>query len=176
MKIEYRELQLEEAIKISEMDASQFIGKAWREINGERKLVDINYQDPTWPNGYEHHFGNLEKTIKNNGFALGAFDYENKLIGFITVNADIFGNNYKYALLDQLFITLEHRGKGIGKALFNKASEAAEKLGANKLFICAGSAEETVAFYMAMGCKTTKEVNEILFKEDPRDLQLEYTI
>ncbi len=176
MKINYLELQVEDAIKIKEMDASQFVGRAWREVNGERRLVEINYQDPTWPNGFEHHYGNLVKTIDNKGLALGAFDEIGKLVGFITVNAEVFGKKIKYVLLDQLFITLEHRGKGIGKELIKRAAVSSKAFGAEKMFICAGSAEETVAFYRAMGCEMAEEINESLYNEDPRDLQMEYTI
>lgn len=176
MRIDYLELQAEDALKISEMDASQFVGRAWREVNGERQLIDINYQDSTWPNGFDHHYGNLVNTIESNGFAMGALDESSKLIGFVTVNKEVFGKQFKYVLLDQLFITLEYRGKGIGKELFNRAAKASEMFGAEKLFICAGSAEETVAFYEAMGCKRAEEINEILYQEDPRDLQMEYTI
>ncbi|MDW7660713.1 MAG: GNAT family N-acetyltransferase [Bacillota bacterium] len=176
MNIRFLKLQVEDAVKIREMDASQYIGKAWREVDGERKLVEIGYQDPTWPNGYEHHYDNLVKTIENKGLALGAFDDKGKLIGFVTVNAEVFGERSRYVLLDQLFITLEHRGKGIGKDLMTKAAVASRSFGAEKLFICAGSAEETIAFYKAMGCVMAEEINESLYNEDPRDLQMEYTI
>lgn len=176
MKIVYSELKIEDAIRIKEMDASQFVGKAWREVNGERVLVEINYQDPTWPNGYEHHYGNLIKTIEKSGFAMGAFDETNRLLGFVTVNAEVFGEKFRYVLLDQLFITLEHRGMGIGRRLFTRAAKASKRLGADKMFICAGSAEETVAFYEAMGCRRAEEIDEVLYQEDPRDLQMEYTI
>lgn len=176
MKIIYLELQIEDAIKIKEMDASQFVGRAWREVNGIRQLVEINYQDPSWPNGFEHHYGNLVKTIQTKGLALGAFDDSGKLIGFVAVNAEVFGKRFKYVLLDQLFITLEHRGKGIGKELMKRVAVASKAFGAEKLFICAGSAEETVAFYKAMGCEMAEEINQSLYDEDPRDLQMEYTI
>lgn len=79
-------------------------------------------------------------------------------------------------LLDQLFVSLSQRGKEIGKALFFLCTKLAKEYGAKKLFICAGSAENTVAFYKAIGCVPAKEQNEALYEEDPRDIQLEYSL
>ena len=176
MDVTYRQLTMEECEKINEMDASQYIGKAWREVDGRRQLVDINYQDPTWPNGYAHHDDGLRKTIAGGGSAIGAFSRAGKLLGFVTVNRGFFGKSIKYVLLDQLFISLEHRRKGIGQALFTLATKVADEWGADGLYICAGSAEETIAFYFALGCRPASEVDEKLSESDPNDYQLEYML
>lgn len=110
------------------------------------------------------------------GSALGAFDDNSKLIGFITLNREVFGKEYNYVLLDQLFISLEHRSKGIGKKLFMLSTEIAKGWKADRIYICAGSAEETIAFYYAIGCKEATEVNKEFYESDPRDLQLEYVL
>lgn len=55
--IVYRKLRVEDCELINGMDPSQYIGKAWRAVEGERQLVKINYQDLDWPNGYEYHYG-----------------------------------------------------------------------------------------------------------------------
>ena len=172
----YRELLLEECKNINEMNPSQFIGRAWREVNGNLQLVEINYQDADWPNGYLHHYNNLRNTIIEGGSALGAFDSNNKLIGFATINREIFGDTYKYVLLDQLFITLERRGKGIGRQLFLLSAKVARTWNADKIYICAGSAEETIGFYHSIGCSSAVEINKQLFENDPRDFQMEYLL
>jgi GNAT superfamily N-acetyltransferase len=174
--IKYRDISYIEIEKINEINPSQFIGKAWREIDGMRKLVDINYHDLDWPNGYNHHYINLKKTIEDGGCAIGAFNEDDRMIGFITVNRDFFGHEFNYVLLDQLFITLEHRNKGIGKHLFMLATERAKEWKADKFYICAGSAEETIAFYFAIGCKEAIELNKELLDKDLRDFQLEYVL
>lgn len=174
--IVYRKLVIEECNHINEMNPSQYIGKAWREIEGKRQLVEINYQDPDWPNGYEHHYNNLKRTILSGGSAIGAFDCNNRLLGFVTINPGFFGEKYNYVLLDQLFITLEHRGEGIGKNLFSLSADVAKEWNADKIYICAGSAEETIAFYFAIGCKEAIEVNKELYESDPRDFQLEFSL
>ncbi len=172
----YRKLALEECERINEMNASQFIERAWREVNEERQLVEINYQDPDWPNGYDHHFNRLQETILGKGCAIGAFDNDQKLIGFVTVNREFFGEKCNYVLLDQLFITLEHRNKGIGKKLFMLSADIAKAWNADKIYICAGSAEETIAFYFAMGCGNAAEIDKELYESDPRDFHLEFSL
>ena len=114
-------------------------------------------------------------TITSGGSALGAFDCE-KLIGFCSVNPEIFGMKYKYVLLDQIFISLPYRSKGIGKQLFTLSAKEAEKFGAEKCYICAGSSEETLAFYKAIGCIEAVEINSKLYENDTRDIQLEYSL
>jgi len=176
MELVYRKLSLEECECIKEIDPSQYIGKAWREIEGKRQLVEINYQDEDWPNGYEYHISHLRETILSGGSAIGAFNLDNKLLGFATVNPQVFGEKYKYVLLDQLFITLDCRNKGIGKKLFILSTDEARKWDADKIYICAGSAEETIAFYFKLGCKEVEEINKELYEIDRRDYQLEFSL
>lgn len=59
MEVLYRTLELEECDRIREVDASQYIGRAWRNVDGYRQLVEINYQDTDFPNGFEYHLSNL---------------------------------------------------------------------------------------------------------------------
>ncbi|SHH76441.1 GNAT family N-acetyltransferase [Clostridium grantii] len=172
----YRKLSVEECQCINEMNPSQYIGKAWREVDGKRQLVEINYQDSDWPNGYEYHISHLKETILNSGSAIGAFDINNKLLGFAAINRQFFGESHKYVLLDQLFVTLECRNKGIGKKLFMFCVDVAREWNADKIYICAGSAEETIVFYFAIGCKEAEEINKELYESDTRDFQLEFSI
>lgn len=176
MELLSRKLSLEECECIKEIDPSQYIGKAWREIEGKRQLVEINYQDEDWPNGYEYHISHLRETILNGGSAIGAFNLDNKLLGFATVNPQVFGEKYKYVLLDQLFITLDYRNKGIGKKLFMLSTDEARKWDVDKIYICAGSAEETITFYFKLGCKEVEEINQELYEIDRRDYQLEFSL
>lgn len=57
-----------------------------------------------------------------------------------------------------------------------RMNEEIGEYGAEKLFLCAGSAENTIAFYHKLGCVVAAEKNEKLYEEDPRDIQLEYSL
>lgn len=170
----YRQLAYDECERIREINASQFIGRAWRDGNGSRQLIEINYHDPDYPNGYENHLSALKQTIETGGSALGAF-VDGKLVGFCSVNPTVFGKTHPYVLLDQIFVSLEHRSRGIGKQLFLRSVPEAKRMGARKFYICAGSSEETIAFYTALGCIEAQEIDPALQEADPRDIQMEYS-
>ncbi|MBE5961793.1 MAG: GNAT family N-acetyltransferase [Lachnospiraceae bacterium] len=170
-----RELELEEADKIGMIDATCFIKNVWRVVDGEMKLVEINWTDHELPNGLQWHKEHFKATIQSGGKAFGCFN-GNTLIGYATVNADMFGICSKYVLLDQIFISKDYRNKGIGKELFHLCVNQAKEWGADKLYICAGSSEDTIAFYIKIGCIKANEVNQKLYEEDPNDIQLEYPV
>ena len=86
----FRKIALEECQSINEINPSQYIGKAWREVDGKRQLVEINYQERDWPNGYEYHISHLKETILNRGSVIGAYNSNNKLLGFATINRQFF--------------------------------------------------------------------------------------
>ncbi len=175
MNIDYRQLLASECERISEIDASTFVKRAWRKVNGVKQWVEINWQDEDFPEGYDNHLAALKETFEKNGFAIGAFDGE-RLIGFCSVNLDEFGKHHKYVLLDQIFISKEYKRKGIGRKLFYMSANKARKYGADKFYICAGSSEDTLAFYVSLGCKDAEEINQELYEKDPNDVQLEYDL
>lgn len=47
------------------------------------------------------------------------------LYGYAVIDGNIFGKTARYILLDQLFISLERRGQGIGQSLFKICCKAA---------------------------------------------------
>jgi GNAT superfamily N-acetyltransferase len=172
----YRDLLLEECDRISEIDPSQWIEKVWRNIDGEKQLVTINYMEEDWPDGYEKYRNQLKETIKAGGCAIGAFNENERMIGFVTLNNDFFGETAKYLLLDSMFVSKESRNLGIGRQLFQKCAEKATEWGADKLYLCAAYSEDTIAFYRSVGCVAAKEINQKLYDNDHRDIQLEYSL
>lgn len=178
-KISYRRLTESDCERMREIDASQYIGRAWREVDGARHLVEIDYQDPDWPNGYAHHYNNLKHTIKQGGVAFGAFashDHADTLVGIASLEPMIGEGKDGETLLDQLFISRAYRNRGIGKELFNLCLTAAKEWEAKRIRIYAGSAEETIAYYFAMGCREASVIDREAVGYDPRDFQLEFRI
>ena len=175
MHIDYRQLLASECERISEIDPSTFVKRVWRKVDGVKQWIEINWQDEDFPEGYDNHLTALKETFKNGGFAIGAFDGE-RLIGFCSVNIDAFGKQYKYVLLDQIFISKEYKRNGIGRKLFYMSADQARRCGAEKFYICAGSSEDTLTFYDSLGCKEAEEINQVLYENDPNDVQLEYDL
>ncbi len=177
MILEYREMEMDEAEKIAEIDAAWYIKNAWRMNmkSGRYELVEINWKSTELPNGYEWHLQHLKDTLKTGGKAFGCFE-DDVLVGYATLEREIFGQRQKYVLLEQLFVSKAYRAKGIGKRLFSLCAKQAIQFGAEKIYLCAASAENTIAFYRKIGCKAAMEVNQKLFKEDPKDIPLEYIL
>lgn len=176
VKWHFRDLLIEECDRISEIDPRQYIEKVWRKIDGNYQLIRIDYTEEDWPDGYKKYRDALKETIRSGGEAIGAFDEEKRLVGFVSLNSGIFGKTAKYVLLDSMFVSNQSRNHGIGKQLFKKCIERAKEWGADKLYMCAASSQETMAFYFALGCVDAKEVNKHLYESDPRDIQLEYEL
>ena len=171
----YREMDQSEAEKVQLIDGTCYIKNAWRMVDGTLQLVEINWTDYELPNGLQWHMQHFLKTIVEGGKAFGCFE-KDVLVGYVTINSDIFGVYSKQILLDQLFVSQNYRNKGIGKKLFGFCIFQAKRWGADKLYLCAGSSENTIAFYKKIGCVNAVEINQELYEEDPNDIQLEYLI
>lgn len=173
--LHYRNMLIEEAERIAEIDAANFVKNAWRrDDSGEYRLVEINWTGRELPNGFPWHLRHFRETLTSGGSALGCFDGE-KLVGYATLEGALFGRQ-RYVLLDQLFVSKDYRGKGIGKTLFRLCAERAEVIGAKKIYLCASSAENAIAFYHKLGCKPAQEPEPKRIAEDPRDIQLEFDL
>lgn len=172
----YRKIIVDECDKINQIDPQHYIKNAWRLVDGKRKLIGINYMEKDWPDGYERYRSELEKILTNGGVAIGAFDAQGTLHGFVSLDKEGFGKTAKYMLLDSMFVSFSSRGHGIGKKLFELCCVEAKESLADSIYICAGSAEDTVAFYRSCGCTDATEVNQELYEQDTRDMQLEYKL
>lgn len=172
---QYRELQLRDAERIAEINATHFVKNVWRkDASGEYRLLEINWTETELPNGFAWHLRRFREALENSGTAFGCIDGD-KLIGYAVMNGNIFSQQ-SYVLLDQLFVSNSYRGKGIGRKLFTLCVQQARQLGAGKLYLCAASAEDTIAFYHKLGCVPAAEPDEKLAAEDSNDIQLEYTL
>ena len=172
----YRKMRMDECDKINQIDPRQYIKNAWRKVDGKRQLIEINYMENDWPDGYERYRNELKNILHRGGIAIGAFDEKETLHGFVSLDKEGFGRTAKYMLLDSMFVSFKSRGNGIGKKLFELCCIEAKESLADKIYICAASAEETIAFYRACGCIDAVEVNKDLYEQDMRDLQLEYIL
>ncbi len=176
LNLSYRKMKKHECDKINQIDPQHYIKNAWRLVDGKRELIEINYLEKDWPDGYERYRIELELILSSGGAAFGAFDNKGILHGFVSLNKKVFGETVKYMLLDSMFISYVSRGHGIGKKLFKLCCTEAKESAAEKIYICAGSAEDTVAFYRSCGCVDATEINQNLYEQDNRDLQLEYRL
>jgi len=153
----------------------QDVKKCWRKENEKWILKDIAFTEQWGSDEYEYLIKCLQNTVITGGKVFGAF-YNNVLVGFASVEYQLFGSQKEYQQLSSIHISCENRGFGIGKKLFYLVTEKAREMGARKLYISAHSSQETQAFYKAMGCVEAIEYNSKLVGEEPYDCQLEYSL
>ena len=153
----------------------QEIKKSWCNQNGTWILVNDNYIIDMDNETKEKEVKYLSRIIREGGYVLGAFDYK-KLIGFLVLLTERFGTKDQYIELKLLHISSEYRGMGIGKKLFMLCVERVKEIGINKIYISANSSEETINFYINMGCVDAIEINKKIIEERPKDRQMEYII
>lgn len=150
----------------------QKITKKWVKRDGAWELAEVSLlrewseDKRIWITEY------MCQQIDRGGITVGAF-CEERLVGFCCVDGTVSGNSAKYANLTMLFVDDRWKRNGIGKLLLQEAREHAGKLGAEKIFISAIPSEETIAFYLKMGCVDANEIiGAYVDSEDDRYLEL----
>ena len=153
----------------------QEVSKCWRREQGLWVLKDDSFVEDWNEQQYEFLVQCLKNTVTTGGLVLGAFVQE-RLVGFASVESRRFGYKKQYLQLSCIHVSCESRGYGIGQALFECACRAAKRLGAQKLYISSHPAQETQAFYHALGCVEALEYDRELTESEPEDCQLEYRL
>lgn len=161
----------------------QKVTKCWRREQGIWVLKETDFVEDWDEAQYQFLVKCLKNTVNTGGIVLGIFDEQERLVGFASVESRHFGYKGQYVQLSCIHVSNECRGQGLGKKLFLYACYGAKKMGAKKLYISAHPAQETQAFYHALGCVEAGEYDgdladayacrqgEVLY-----DCQLEYAL
>ena len=153
----------------------QEVKKCWRKESGEWILKEISFTEQWSPDEYESLIKCLYNTLSTGGIVFGAF-HNNLLVGFASVESEIFGSQKEYLEISYIHTSYESRGMGIGKNLFSLVCKKAKEIGAQKLYISGHSSQESQAFYKKMGCVEAMEYNPKSVAKEPCDCQLEYSL
>ena len=173
----YKELEVSQINKelFSSFDRYQEVKNCWRKEGGKWLLREVAFTEQWGSDEYEFLTQCLQNTVTQGGAVFGAFDDE-ELIGFASLEGQLWGSQNQYLQLSSIHTSYGKRGSGIGKKLFSLVCNKAKQMGAEKLYISAHSSEETQAFYKALGCTETAEYNDDLVSKEPFDCQLEYKL
>ena len=144
---------------------TQQVREVYRRVNGEYALVALPYVEDWSPERKREIAQALSGEDCISYLALE----EGRVVGFISLIKEL---NSGYMILDMMHVSAGFRGKGLGRMLFQKGREEAEKAGAKGLYISACSSRETIAFYRAMGAEVTEQPIAALAEAEPCDLQL----
>ncbi|MDE6505459.1 MAG: GNAT family N-acetyltransferase [Clostridia bacterium] len=177
MEIKYSALDLKNfgGSSLDNFIRFQKVTQCWRLIDGEYKLARVEYIEDWDLNERREMANRISCGLKNGCIGYGAFTGTDA-IGFAYLDKALFGSRKQYIDLAEFYVSEPFRGTGVGRKLFNMACNGARSLGAEKLYISAHSAKESIAAYRAFGCGFAEEVNAFLAEKEPFDLQLEYVL
>lgn len=175
-RVVIRRLERNEIRQIWNIDRREVIEKVYYLEDGGLVLKPEYYDMQGWPPGEpELYTPILYDCFDRGGTFYGAFQ-GSRLIGAVVLESKFIGREGDQLQMKLLHISREYRGKGLGRKLFEKAVAKARKLGAKRLYVSATPSQNTVEFYLHMGCIVTEEVDEDLFELEPEDIHLEYRI
>ncbi len=171
-----RLLQRGEIPLIWRIDRREVIDNIFYLREGKLVLEPEHYDMQGWPPGEaEQYTLILLDCYDRGGFFWGAFE-KDRLVGVSILESKFIGSGQDTLQMKFLHVSRDCRGQGVGTKLFKIAVEKAKEWGAKKLYISATPSENTVNYYMRLGCVLATEIDPELFALEPEDIHLEYVI
>jgi predicted N-acetyltransferase YhbS len=172
--IHSRELSREEINNIWGIDRSEIIEAVYYLENGALVLKPERYDMRGWPPGEaEKYTAILEACYDRGGWFYALFNGE-KIAGVAVLENRFIGKNGDQLQLKFLHISRAYRKQGLGRRLFDQAAQEARRRGAKGLYISATPSENTIHFYLGLGCSLASQPDSELFELEPEDIHLEY--
>ena len=174
MKI--RQLTRSEIPYIWQIDRREVINNVYYLRDGKLVLEPEHYEMRGWPPGEpEHYTPSLLDCFDRGGHFWGMFESD-LLIGVVILESKFIGSQKDTLQMKFLHVSNHFRKQGLGKKLFALAAEKAIELGAKKMYVSATPSENTINFYMHLGCNLAGKIDEQLFALEPDDIHLEYSL
>ena len=173
--ISSRTLLREEIEHVWSIDRSEVADNIYRFENGTLVLRRPDSQpfSAGWPPGEaKKSTPILRDCFDRGGWFYGAFE-GGELIGVVVLDNKRIGKYKDQLQLKLLHVSRSYRQKGLGTRLFELAKATARRRGAKRLYISASPSENTVNFYLRLGCAVSAEPDQELFDLEPEDIHLE---
>ena len=171
-----RALQRDEIPLVWQIDRREVIENVYHLREGKLVLGPEYFDAQGWPPDEAGHYTPiLTDCFDRGGFFWGAFE-EDRIIGVSVLENGFIGSNHDTLQLKFLHVSHGVRKQGLGTRLFHLAVEKAKSLGARKLYISATPSENTINYYMRLGCVLAAEIDDELFAFGPEDIHLEFVI
>ncbi|USB31928.1 GNAT family N-acetyltransferase [Paenibacillus sp. YPG26] len=170
--ISYRELSMEEAELIAQIDRSEYIEKVYRVEEGTVREIQAGHECAAWD---EHHLEELKaryrEQLRGGGYAYGAFD-GSRLAGFGVLGYKFRGQDLNQLQVDLMYVSRAYRRQGIGRTIMNELKREAISRGAEYLYVSSTETQSAVHFYTHCGSRLTAEVDEELYQLEPEDIHM----
>lgn len=168
-----RRLSRDELPLIWTIDRSEVIKAVYVLEDGALVLRPEHFEATGWPPGEaEIYTPILLDCFDRGGWFCGLFDGE-KLVGIAVLESRFIGRDRDQLQLKFLHVSNGYRKRGLGKRLFELARAEARRRGARKMYVSATPSQNTIDFYLRLGCRVTPEPDPALFELEPEDIHLE---
>lgn len=167
MKIELLTTDNFSVASLDDFKRTQRVKRSYRKIDGSYKIVEHEYIMDWSPEKKREVASEL---LSDSCIAYLAIERD-RIIGFASVSKTKVDG---YMIAELIQVDADMRRRGIGRRLFAALLDEARRANAKGLYISACSSEETVGFYLAMGCRITDTPIESLAAAEPCDVQMEY--
>lgn len=117
---------------------------------------------------YIDHFAH---TLEGGGVAFGV-DMDTSLAGIAILSSQPVESDHSLLELEFLHVSRPHRGRGIGRLLFETAVKAASRRGARGLYVTATPSRPTVDFYLSRGARLAIRPDPARLAAEPDDVHL----
>jgi predicted N-acetyltransferase YhbS len=174
--MEIRELTRHEVSNIWQIDRAEIVKKVYHMRAGELVLENEFYNITGWPPGESEMYNPiLLDCFDRGGTFCGAF-VDEEMVGIAVLENRFIGRDGDQLQLTFLHVGRAYRNSGLGKTLFRMMVEKARSLSAKKLYVSSTPSENTVRFYLKLGCTLSPDIDPELFEREPDDIHLEYLI
>jgi GNAT superfamily N-acetyltransferase len=174
--IETRAMTPSELGRIAEIDRSERITQQYKWRLGRLELVDVDIDAPRWgepgEHAIEHYRDSWLPALGAGGALFGAFE-EDQLLGFAIYDPGVPDGPPRLAAL---YVSREHRGRGVGRLLTDEVVRAARAEGAQRLYVSATPTRGTVDFYLGRGFTPLLTPDARLLALEPDDIHMEVTL
>jgi predicted N-acetyltransferase YhbS len=168
-----RDILREEIEQVWNIDRSEVIENIYRLENGALVLRPQHFDVRGWPPGEaEKYTPILIDCFDRGGWFYGLFN-DAEPVGVVVVDSKRIGRRKDQLQLEFLHVSSAYRNRGFGAQLFELAKATARERGARRLYISATPSENTINFYLRLGCAIAKEPDPKLVELEPEDIHLE---
>lgn len=158
------------------IDRSETIHAFYTLENGVLLLRPAFEQVPGWPDGEpEQYTPILTACYDRGGWFYGLFD-QDKMIAVVVLDSAFIGAYKSLLQLKFLHVSQQYRGQGLGQYLFERACQESVKRGAKGLYISATPTQNTINFYLGLGCRLVEQPDLALFALEPEDIHMQYIL
>jgi predicted N-acetyltransferase YhbS len=170
----FRQLALDEASKIAEIDRSERITLGYFVRDGHLVPEPVQWDVPRWTVdahgefNVETRIAQLRERLESGDIAIGAFD-DALLVGYVVLHPEL---NDEMAQLAELFVSRGHRRMGIARRLVKLLIEKARMEGAARLYVSSVPSESAVGFYQSQGFRLTPDPDPDLYRLEPDDIHM----